>query len=197
MVIIIYLCVRSMPKKLGPERAHFGGEHGLVTEIVGGGTKYYWRCQFCNWEMGGKCFGNAKARIHLSGDIKLKNGQVATVCDVAPDDIKEQFAALERAKRLEKQQRTSTRKRAIELMNADPSSPVNVKRAKSAQSRLPFSPRGTLSDLEVDDAWGMACFGLDLAPNKLNDPLFRDAFRASQNSSKRLFIFLYYIPFLI
>ncbi len=26
----------SMPREVGPERAHFGGEHGLVTETVNG-----------------------------------------------------------------------------------------------------------------------------------------------------------------
>ena len=181
---------KSMPKHIGPERAHFGGENGLITEITGSGTKYYWRCAFCSWELGGKCFANAKARIHLSGDPQLKNGQIANLCTKAPDDIKEQFAKLERKKRKEKHQREMTRKRGMELMNGDPSSPVNVKRRKSKQITLPFASSQTLSDREVDRAWGMACFGLDIAPNKLNDPLFRDAFHATQNSSKRLVIFL-------
>ena len=177
-----------MPKKLGPERSHFGGEHGLITEIIGGATKYYWRCEFCNWEMGDKSFANAKARIHLSGDPKLKNDQIANVCEKAPDNIKEQFAALERSKRVEKKQKDITRKRGIELMNGDRSSPVITKRKKSKQITLPFASSQTLSDREVDNAWGMACFGLDLAANKFNDPLFRDALHATQNSSKRLLL---------
>ena len=185
-----------MPKKLGPERAHFGGEHGLITETSGDTTKYYWRCEFCNWEMGGKCFGNEKARIHLSGDVNLKNGQIANLCEKAPEHVKKQFSELERAKRLERLQKANTRKRGIELMNANPLSPTNAKK-RSRQSTLPFSPQKLLSDQEVDDAWGLACFGLDLAPNKLNDPLFRNAFHATQNSSKRLFIlfYLYQYPF--
>ncbi len=178
-----------MPKQLGPERSHFGGEHGLITEIVGGTTKYFWRCEFCNWVLGGKCFANAKARIHLSGDPQLKNGQVANLCTKAPDDVKEKFAKLERQKRMEKQQRQMTRKRGLELMQSNNlSSPVN-KRRKSKQITLPFTSSQTLSDRKVDDAWGLACFGLDIPPNKLNDPLFRDAFHATQNSSKRLVIY--------
>ena len=174
-----------MPKKLGPERSHFGGEHGLITEINGGTAKYYWRCEFCNWQLGGKSFANAKARIHLSGDPQLKNGQVANLCTKAPDDIQEKFAKLERQKRLDRQQREITRKRGLELMQSPAS-----KRRKSKQITLPFKSSRTLPDREVDDAWGLACFGLDIPPNKLSDPLFRDAFFAAQNSSKRLVIYI-------
>ena len=183
-----------MPKQLGPERSHFGGEHGLITAIIGGTAKYYWRCEFCNWELGGKCFVNAKARIHLSGDPQLKNGQVVNLCTKAPDEIKQKFAKLERQKRQDKQQREMTRKRGLELMQ----SPVN-KRRKSRQITLLFKSSQTLTDREVDDAWGLTCFGLDIPPNKLSDPLFKDVFHATQNSSKRFYIkmFIYIIHFIL
>ena len=34
----------SMPlREVGAERAHFGGEHALVTETVNGMSKYFWQ----------------------------------------------------------------------------------------------------------------------------------------------------------
>ena len=65
-----------------------------------------------------------------------------------------------------------TRKRGLELMQ----SPVN-KRRKSKQITLPFKSSQTLPDREVDDTWGLACFGLDIPPNKLNQrPLVQGCF---------------------
>ena len=176
-----------MPREAGPERAHFGGEQGLVTELVGGKTKHFWRCDFCGWQLGGKCFANSKARIHLSGDPTLKNGMVADVCDLAPAKIKAQFQALERLKRTEKEQKQLTRKRGAELMAATPSpSSKKSKRTNFRQPQIPFSPvTPTNTDEFVDSAWGMAFFGLDIAPNKIDNPLFKEAIHATQRSSSR------------
>ena len=107
-----------MPRSLGPERAHFGGEGGLVTETSLGRTRYFWRCAYCNWEMGGKNFQNNKARIHLSGDPKLRNGLVSSVCTAAPDNIKQQFSAIERLKRDNKRRASAKRRRAKEILGA-------------------------------------------------------------------------------
>lgn len=112
-----------MPRRVGPERAHFGGEDGLITELRNGKVTYSWKCDFCGWKMGGKQFANAKARIHLSGENSLRNGVITKVCSRAPAEIKEQFVLLERQKRLEKTQWTATRKRAAELMNSSPAVP--------------------------------------------------------------------------
>ena len=149
------------------------------------------------WELGDKCFANTKTRIHLSGDPRLKNGQVSNLCTKAPDNIKEKFAKLklERQKRIDKQHREMTRKRDIDLIHSNPSSPVN-KRRKSKQITLPFTSSQTLSDREVDNSWGLTCFGLDIPPNKLNDPLCRDAFHTTQNSSKRLVIYMIFFIYI-
>ena len=53
---------------------------------------------FCGFEIGGKCFPNQKARVHLSGDKSLKTGLISTVCSSAPDDIKTQFSMIEKKK---------------------------------------------------------------------------------------------------
>ena len=88
---------KEMPRKLGPERAHF---EGPIQETNASGTsKYYWRCNYCTYQLGGQVFQNRKARIHLSGDLKLRNGIVAKVCDKAPEEIKQKFAELVTAKR--------------------------------------------------------------------------------------------------
>ena len=81
-----------MSRSLGSERAHFGGEGGLVTETSLGRTRYFWWCayRYCDWEMGGKNFQNNKTRIHLSGDPKLRNGLVSRVCLAAPSTAKNQ-----------------------------------------------------------------------------------------------------------
>ena len=95
-ITLYFLFTGKMPREVGPEKRPFGGEDGLITESTGGRTRHFWRCAFCNWEMGGKNFQNNKARIHLSGDHNLRNGLVSIVCNGAPDNIKEKFAALER-----------------------------------------------------------------------------------------------------
>lgn len=86
-----------MPRKLGPERAHFNGP--IQETQSNGSSRYFWRCNYCNYEIGGQTFQNMKARIHLSGDSKLRNGIVANVCERAPEEIQEQFGALVVAKR--------------------------------------------------------------------------------------------------
>ena len=89
----------QMPRELGPERQHFGGADGLISETRLGKTRFFWRCMHCSWEMGGKNFQNNKARIHLSGDPSLRNGLVSSVCTVAPEYVKTKFVNLERGKR--------------------------------------------------------------------------------------------------
>ena len=81
-----------MPKHVGPERAHFGGEYGLITETrENGRPRYFWRCSHCNFQLGGKVFPNEKARIHLSGDASLRNGMISMVCSLVPEDVQKQF----------------------------------------------------------------------------------------------------------
>ena len=91
-----------MSRELGPERSHFGGENGLITETQGDGRpKYYWRCQHCGFLLGGKVFPNAKARIHLSGNKDLRNGIISKVCPkVSPEDAAK-FTAIVKQKNLE------------------------------------------------------------------------------------------------
>ena len=75
----------TMSREIGPDRAHFGGEDGVVAQIKNGKTSYYWECMNCQWRMGGKVFQNAKSRIHLSGDVRLRTGIINTVCKNAPN----------------------------------------------------------------------------------------------------------------
>ena len=112
-----------MPRQVGPEKEHFGGEDGLYTEIVHGKTKYFWKCNHCNWELGGKNFQNSKVGIHLSGDPSLRNGLISVVCPRAPDEVKRRFTLLEQSKRMEKQLRCQKRKRDLTLLNSQ-NSPV-------------------------------------------------------------------------
>ena len=169
-----------MSRQVGPERAHFGGKNGLITETSNHVTRYYWRCIHCGYELGGKNFQNAKARIHLSGDPGLRNGTIANLCAKAPEKVQQQFALLERQKRVEKEQKAAQRKRAAELMCATPS-PVH-KRKRSTQRTLSFHNNNSM-DEDVDLAWGKAFFGLDIAPAKISHPLFREAIYATQKSS--------------
>ena len=169
-----------MGRKLGPEKAYFGGEDGLVTEVTGGVTRYFWRCMFCGLEIGGKTFPNSKARVHLSGDSSLKTGLISTLCANAPEDIKAQFTVLEKAKRAERKQKLDSRKRGAELMHSSPSLPSGKK--KRVQTRLKFPAVSNVTDEQVDNAWGRAFFGLDIAVNKLSDPLFHDAVTATMHA---------------
>ena len=164
-----------MPREVGQEKRHFGGKDGLITETTGGKTRNFWRCEFCSWELGGKNFQNNKARIHLSGDHSLRNGLVSRVCIAAPDDIKQKFSALERVSRENKLNRKAKRSRGKELLGAN-------KKAKSPtiQSKLAYRSKATAE--EVDHAWGEAFFGLDIAPNKIDHPLFREAIAKTKKS---------------
>ena len=164
-----------MPREPGPERAHFGGEEGLITEITAGGRrKYFWRCMHCSFIIGGKVFPNAKARIHLSGDKSLRNGIISQVCDKVSAEDAAKFVAIVKQKNSEREQIRQKRKRADELKRSSSwSSP-------SKQAKLGFRTR--LNDEDVDEAWGRAFFGLDIAPNKIDQDLFRIAMEASQHS---------------
>ena len=111
---IQYISKIQMVRIIGPERDHFGGEDGLCTEICNGKCSYYWKCMYCNFQIGGKNFPNVKARIHLSGDPSLRNGMISTVCSNAPNEVnsKVQFRNLVCTKnRLEKEERF--RKRTV------------------------------------------------------------------------------------
>ena len=175
-ILIYFLLTGKMPREVGPEKRHFGGEQGLITESTGGRTRHFWRCAFCNWEMGGKNFQNNKARIHLSGDHNLRNGLVSIVCNAAPDNIKEKFAALERLKRANKAQNKVKRQRADELLGKR----KKGKSSPSRQSKLGY--RNKASGEEVDLAWGEAFFGCDIPVAKIDHPLFREAIAMTKRS---------------
>ena len=168
-----------MPREIGPERTHFGGEGGLVTETHLGRTRHFWRCMYCNWQVGGKNFQNGKARIHLSGDPSLRNGMIATVCPNAPDEVKREFANLEREKRQQKQKRFAKRQRAAELLKHKKGDDTPPQK----QSKLNL--RNRAPNEEVDKAWGEAFFGLDIPAAKVDNPLFREAIRLTKKSKNK------------
>ena len=165
-----------MPREVGPEKRHFGGEDGLISETTGGHTRCFWRCAFCNWEMGGENFQNNKARIHLSGDHTLRNGLVSQVCNAAPDNIKQKFTALERLSRISKAKKKAKRQRAKELLGGNKKS----KNSPTRQSKLGY--RNKVSAEEVDLAWGEAFFGCDIPVAKIDHPLFREAIAMTKRS---------------
>lgn len=172
-----------MSKKLGPERAHFGGEFGLITETrEDGRARYYWRCSHCNFHIGGKVFPNVKARIHLSGDPSLRSGIIANVCTKAPEEVQKKFRAIIAKKAEEKAQRLSQRKRARELSSAN-FSPSPAKQSKLYLGRQPRA--NLLDDDEVDQAWGRAFFTLDIAQNKVDQDFFREAIAATKLSKPK------------
>ena len=171
-----------MPKKAGPERSHFGGETGLIMEEVGGIKRYFWRCKYCGWCIGGKTFANQKARIHLAGEPTLKNGLVSQLCPSAPETIRKQMAEAEIERRQKKKATEISRKRGAELMAATP--PEKRQRGGLVQSPLPFTATGRKNHEEVDDAWGLAFFGLDIAPHKIDSPLFKEAVYATQQANR-------------
>ena len=173
-----HICTLSMPREVGPERAHFGGSGGLITLQQNDKVSYVWKCMHCGWHLGGKNFQNMKARVHLSGDASLRNGLINQVCDAAPPDVMEQFSLLERESRRVKKQKLESRKRAHELMKASPT----PKKKRSRQGRLPFSRR-VVPDSTVDEAWAMTFYGLDIAANKIVHPLFREAIDWTKRSS--------------
>ena len=170
-----------MSKDAGPERKHFGGDKGLKTEVSGGKTRYFWRCNFCKHEIGDKSFPNAKARVHLSGDVTLKTGLISVLCPKAPSDVKEQFALLEKTRRLQRAAKQRSRKRGLELMQSSPALQTTTPK-RCRQRKLLFPVTSNLPDEDVNDAWGRAFFGLDIAANKLADPLFREAIHATKKS---------------
>ena len=169
-----------MVRVRGPERNHFGGEGGLISKTQDGVQTYYWECMHCGWKVGGKNFQNNKARIHLSGDPALRNGLITDVCTKAPAKVQQDFAALERRKRLEKSKTAVSRKRAAELVLVKKHSSPLIKRKR--QSALPFQ-KSRLSNDDVDNAWAHACFGLDIPPNKINHVLFREAIAATMKAT--------------
>ena len=164
-----------MPREIGPERDHFGGEDGLIVETTSGGrSKYYWRCVHCRYTIGGRVFPNARARIHLSGDKSLRNGLISQVCTQAPAEVKEKFVALVKKKQSERNAKLQKRKRVDELKRS------NSWSSPSKQSKLGF--RNAMTNEDVDEAWGRAFFGLDIAPSKIDKDLFRVAIEATQQS---------------
>ena len=169
-------------RRLGPERAHFGGEDGLITRIQRGKPTYSWACNFCNFEIGGQCFPNHKARIHLSGNTELRDGTISTICAMAPEKVKKQFTQLVIEKKKQKEANNASRKRAAELMSASPelvAVPQKKNRPKR-QSTLQFSSAGSLKCNEVDDAWTRCFVALDIAPHKVDSPFFRAALEATK-----------------
>lgn len=148
----------------------------MVSQFRNGKQTWYWECMHCHWKMGGKVFQNAKARIHLSGDVNLRTGIITVVCDKAPTKVMAEFSELERQKRKEKVLKMKSRKRAAELLQQN--SPA--KRGKS-QQKLPFA-KAIVSDEDVDSAWARVFFGLDMAAHKISHPLFRSAIAATKKS---------------
>ena len=164
-----------MPRETGPERQHFGGANGLISETILGKTRHFYRCIHCGWELGGKNFQNNKARIHLSGDPGLRNGLVSRVCTVAPENVKSRFANLERLKRTAKANKAEKRRRSEVLLA------VKVQElTPTKQSRLKYK-RNLTSDY-VDTLWAEAFFGLDIAARKIDNPLFRSAIEATKRA---------------
>ena len=169
-----------MGREKGPEREHFGGDDGLFTETTGGDKiRYFWRCEFCNWELGGQNFQNSKARVHLSGADELRNGMISNLCVEAPPEVREKFKALELAKRKEAKEKKSKRKRANELLQRQ-----KKKAKKAGQSTLGFGPT-CVGDDEVDDAWGEVFFGLDMPVAKLKTDLWRYAIELTKKSGPK------------
>ena len=164
-----------MPRESGPEREHFGGENGLITEIVNGESKYFWRCVHCRYQLGGKIFHTDKARIHLSGNPYLRNGKIAAVCTAAPADVKRKFQALVETKRQERKLAAQKRKRKAQLLQS------KIVNSPIKQTRLRLAPKALESDV-VNDTWGVAFFGLDIPASKISHPLFREAIAATKRS---------------
>ena len=166
-----------MPRDVGPERAHFGGEGGLITETTADGrVRYYWRCRHCSFILGGKVFPNAKARIHLSADKSLRNDIISKVCDKVGAADAAKFVAIVKEKNKEREAAKAKRKRENEIKRS------NSYSSPAKQARLGF--RSSLSDDDVDEAWARAFFGLDIATRKVDSDLFRIAMEASQHSKR-------------
>ena len=168
-----------MPRNVAPEREHFGGADGLISETINGKSRYFWRCMHCNWELGGRNFQNNKARIHLSGDPTLRSGLVSRICHAAPDNIKLRFATLERTKRANKASRAEKRRRSQVLLAGNKSKDTTTG-TPTKQSRLGYHKKLTAE--HVDKKWGEAFFGLDIAPRKVDNPLFRNAIDATKRA---------------
>ena len=80
-------------------------------------------------------------------------------------------------KRREKFEYSKKRKRAKQLLKLLHLTPP------SKQSKLRLSTP-ILADDVVDEAWGTAFFGLDIAVNKIENPLFREAIIATKQSKR-------------
>jgi len=119
---------------------------------------------------------DTQARVHLSGDPSLRNGLISQVCTKAPDAVKIQFTALTKQKLADKSRKQVKRKRMGELMRS------NSWGSPSKQSKLEITARSSMADQAVDNAWGRAFFGLDVAINKVDHPLFREAIEATKQA---------------
>ena len=168
--------VVQMPRELAPERQHFGGPDGLISETRLGKTRFFWRCIHCSWEMGGRNFQNNKARIHLSGDPTLRSGLVSRVCTVAPENVKAKFANLERVKRENSKSSREKRRRSEVLLAAK----GHADTTPTKQSRLQY--KNKLNNDYIDDAWAEAFFGLDIPARKIDNDLFRRAIAATKRA---------------
>ena len=123
--------------------------------------------------------------MHLSGEPQLRNGLITEVCEKAPEHVKQEFSLLERRVRLERQQQSVSRKRASELMHNSPL----LKRKK--QQSLSYQKEIVDNDV-VDDAWALALFGLDIAPNKIDHDLFREAIATTLKAKPGSVSFCYF-----
>ena len=94
--------------------------------------------------------------------------------------VKVQFSNLVRAKRLEKEERFRKCKRRDELMKSHQLSSSPLK-----QTRLAVGV-ASLTDDDVDGAWGEVFFGLDISVGKIQQPLFREAIAGTKRSKIKL-----------
>ena len=101
---------------------------------------------------------------------------IASVCPRAPEQIRQQFCAIIKEKEEEKKLKAQKRKRAEELRRS------NSLSSPAKQIKLGFGKINALGDDDVDEAWGRAYFGLDIAPFKIDKPLFRAAIDATKEA---------------
>ena len=74
----------------------------------------------------------------------------------------------------------------MELLNCSLNSP------STKQTKLRAAPPALVDD-DVDDSWGEAFFGLDIAAFKISHPLFREAIAVTKRSKPGLYFILYFL----
>ena len=145
----------------------------MITTIDGEGNKtYHWKCQYCDFKLLSKQFSAAKARIHLTGDVQLRSGLINQVCTSSPTEVMCQMSAMIAAKRDRRTLKAASRSHKRELTNAT----MRADAGKKQTTIDTYAPPATSTS--VDQALGEMFFGLSIAPNKANSPLFTKAIDA-------------------